>query len=338
MDLVDNPYSPGAGLRPAVLAGRQDELDTFAAIMRRGELGQPARGLILTGLRGVGKTVLLNEMASRAADRDWIIAQLEVRPDGSQALLSTLAALITAGIRRQQGTRLSDVAKRALHSIKAFSLTVDPDGKLGATIDVDAHGSGDLEIDFAALAVDTGRAALEFGTGIAVFIDELQELDRTTMASLAAAAHAAGQRNVPFAVVSARGPAQTCPASWPTPSPTRSDCSTTAPWARCPMRRRRWRSSARPRRSGWPGTPQALAHVIGAADGYPYFLQEFGAAAWNSSAGPDIDAHDAGNGVRARPGHPRQRLLPLALGPGHRHRAPLPAGHGRRRRRQLAHS
>ena len=296
MELVDNPYSPGAGLRPAVLAGRQDELDAFEAILRRGELGRPSRGLILTGLRGVGKTVLLNELADRAAQRDWIIAQLEVRPDGSQALLSTLAALITAGIRRQQGGKLSDLARRALHSIKAFSLTVDPDGKLGASIDIDAHGSGDLEIDFAALAVDTGRAALDFGTGVAVFIDELQELDRATMASLAAAAHAAGQRNAPFAVIGAglpNLPGKLADAKSYAerlfdyrPLGTLADAAATVALV------------GPAEESGVAWTPAALTTVIGAADGYPYFLQEFGAAAWNSAAGPDISAHDADNGVR----------------------------------------
>ena len=296
MDLVDNPYSPGAGLRPAVLAGRQDELDTFEAVLRRGELGRPSRGLILTGLRGVGKTVLLNELANRAAGRDWIIAQLEVRPDGSQALLTTLAALITAGIRRQQGTKLSDLARRALHSVTAFSLTVDPDGKLGASIDVDAHGSGDLEIDFAALAVDTGRAALEFGTGVAVFIDELQELDRATMASLAAAAHSAGQRNAPFIVIGAGLP--NLPGKLAEAKSYAERLFDYRPLGTLPDVAATVALVGPAQEVGVSWTTPALAHVIEAADGYPYFLQEFGAAAWNSAPGPGIGVHDAANGVR----------------------------------------
>ena len=277
MDLVANPYSPGAGLRPAVLAGRQDELDTFEAILRRGELGRPSRGLILTGLRGVGKTVLLNELANRAADRDWIIAQLEVRPDGSRALLSTLAALVTAGIRRQQGGRLSDLAKRALRSITAFSVTVDPDGKLGASIDVDAYGSGDLEIDFAALAVDVGKAALEFGTGVAVFVDELQELDKHAMASLAAAAHAAGQRNAPFVVIGAGLP--NLPGKL---AEAKSYAERLFDYRPLGTLSDTWAAEALvgpAGRSASPGSRTRVDRVLAAADGYPYFLQEFGAAA-----------------------------------------------------------
>ena len=335
MDLVDNPYSPGAGLRPAVLAGRQDELDAFDALLRRGEVGRPSRGLILTGLRGVGKTVLLNELADRAAERDWIIAQLEVRPNGSQALLSMLAALVTTGIRRQQGPKLSDLARRALHSIKAFSLTVDPSGTLGASIDIDARGSGDLEIDFAALAVDVGKAALEFGTGVAVFIDELQELDRPTMASLAAAAHAAGQRNAPFVVLGAGLPnlpgklaeaksyaerlfdyrplgklSATTPARpWPSRPPTRASPGRRAAgrtWSPRPTATRTSCRSSAPRR-------------------------------WEHATGPAIITEYRRPKRRpARAGHPGQRLLPLTVGPRHGHRTVLSAGHGRRRRRPVA--
>lgn len=296
MDAVDNPYSPGAGLRPTVLAGRQAELDSFEAILRRGELGRPSRGMMLTGLRGVGKTVLLNEFASRADERDWIVAQTEVRPDGSMALLANVAALITAGLRRQQGRKLSDLTKRALSSIKAFSLTVDPQGTVAASIDMDVVGSGDLEIDLSVLATDVGKAAREFGTGVAVFIDELQELDRRSMASLAAAAHVAGQRNVPFTVVGAGLP--NLPGKLSEAKSYAERLFDYRPLGKLAEQTAIEALAGPAEATDVQWEPEALEQTIAAAGGYPYFLQEFGAAAWNSSAGPDISLQDAVNGIR----------------------------------------
>jgi AAA ATPase domain len=297
VDAVDNPYSPGAGLRPAVLAGRQDEIAAFDALLRRGELGRSTRGMMLTGLRGVGKTVLLNELATMAESREWILAQLEVRPDGSQALLTNLSRLLTLGLRKQQGPKLSDLAKRALGSIKAFSLTVDPSGALGASIDLEAVGSGDLEVDFSTLAVDVSRAAMQFGTGVAVFIDELQGLTKPTMASLAAAAHTAGQRNVPFIVVGAGLP--NLPGKLAEAKSYAERLFDYRPLGRLEATTAGEALVGPASTNAVEWDQDALDDVIAAADGYPYFLQEFGAASWNMAAGPDhITALDARNGIR----------------------------------------
>jgi hypothetical protein len=283
-------------LRPTVLVGREHEIEAFDTVIQRGELGLSARGIVLTGLRGVGKTVLLNELATHAADRDWIVAQLEVRPDGAYAMLSSLAATLTAGLRRRHGPKLSTVAKRALASIKAFSIIVDPLGGVGAVVDIDAGGSGDLEIDLAALAVDVGRAAQEFGTGVAVFVDELQELDKHSMGSLAAAAHAAGQRSVPFFVFAAGLPnlagrlaeAKSYAERLFEYRPLGTLDDTTAA-----------RALIEPAAAmGVEWDPRAVSRVVAGAMGYPYFLQEFGSATWNAAAGPAITAHDADNGLR----------------------------------------
>lgn len=254
--------------------------------------------MMLTGLRGVGKTVLLNELATRAEEHQRIVAQLEVRPDGSQALLTNLARLIMHGLRKQQGPKLSELAKRALSSIKAFSLTVDPSGTLSASIDLDAVGSGDLEIDVTALAVDVSRAAMQFGTGVAVFIDELQGLDKPTMASLAAAAHTAGQRNVPFVVVVGAG-LPNLPGKLSEAKSYAERLFDYRPLGRLEAGTAGEALAGPATASGVEWTLDALAEVVNAADGYPYFLQEFGAASWNMALGPDqITMHDAVNGIR----------------------------------------
>ena len=296
MDAVNNPYSPGAGLRPAFLAGRGSEVAAFEAVLTRAEVGRPVRGLILTGLRGVGKTVLLNELADLAEERRWIVSRLEVRPAGAQSFLTTLAHQLSTGLRREQGRKVSEVVSRALSSIKALALTVDPDGALGVKIEVDAHASGDVELDFVALAVDVGRAATELGIGVAVFIDELQELDKPTMAALAAAAHTAGQRGVPFVVVGAglpNLPGRLADAKSYTERLfdyrplDRLDAQTSAEVLVDP---------AVAENVTW--SQAAIDRVVWAADGYPYFLQAFGAATWDLADGPEITKLDADHGVR----------------------------------------
>jgi hypothetical protein len=295
MRLADNPYSPGAGLRPAVLAGREPELETFDAILHRGELGYGLRGMVLTGLRGVGKTVLVNEFALAAAKRDWIVIQLEVRPGGDAAMLSGLAARLFSELKKRHRTKISQSVKNALRSVTAFSLTVDPNGAIGASIDREAGGgSGDLELDFTSLAIDVGAAALESGTGVAVFIDEMQELDKHVLASLSAAAHAAGQRAVPFVVIGAglpNLPVRLAEAKsyserlFEFRQLGRLDAETAA------------RALTGPAEAiGVTWEQPALELTIAASGGYPYFLQEFGSATWNVAAGPTITAHDAANG------------------------------------------
>jgi AAA ATPase domain len=295
MDAIRNPYSPGAGLRPPLLAGRQPEVDAFETVLRRGELGRVSQGIMLTGLRGVGKTVLLNELAASAEASGWMTVELEVRPRGATAALSSLASMLTIAIRQQQGSRLSEIAKRALGSIRGFSITVDPTSGLSGSIDVDPVRSGDLETDFASLAVTVGQTALEAGIGTAVFIDELQELDKPSMASLAAAVHLAGQRNVPFTVVGAGLPnlpgkladAKSYAERLFDYRPLGKLSGSTAAQA-----------LARPAGdSGVTWLDEALRVTIAAADGYPYFLQEFGAATWNVALGPTITEHDAKSGI-----------------------------------------
>jgi hypothetical protein len=295
MDAIRNPYSPGAGLRPPLLAGRQQEVDAFDAVLRRGELGRVSQGLMLTGLRGVGKTVLLNELAASAAASRWITVQLEVRPGGALDAFSSLASSLTIAIREQQGPKLSEIARRALGSVKGFSLTVDPNRPLSVSLDVEAVRSGHLETDFAALAVNVGQTALEAGVGAAIFIDELQELDKSSMASLAAAAHLAGQRNVPFTVVGAGLP--NLPGKLAEAKSYAERLFDYRPLGKLSDSTAAQALADPASDSGVTWMDEALRAVIDAAEGYPYFLQEFGATTWNVAPGPTITERDATSGI-----------------------------------------
>ncbi len=302
MDVVDNPYAPGAGLRPPLLAGRQGELDAFDAILHRGELGRVSRGLVMTGLRGVGKTVLINELATRAEGRGWVTVQAETRREGAPAMMTALAAQLTAGIRRLHGPRLSDLARKALASITAFTVTLDTSGTVSASVQASAgsrtgapHGPSDLEVDFTALAVDVGRAAMEAGVGAVLLVDELHELDRAGMAALAAGAHVAGQRSVPFVLIGA---------GLPNLAGRLAEAKSYAerlfdyrPLGQLDPVVAAQALAGPAAEMGVRWSDEALDAVVAAAGGYPYFLQEFGSATWNVAAGPVVGAADARNGI-----------------------------------------
>ena len=133
---VQNPYAPGAGQRPPELAGRDSEIDAFSILVERLQSGQQERGIMLTGLRGVGKTVLLEEFRSRAEEQGWVAAFVEAgatRPFRLLAAQSLTSALRATSLRHRSSEKL----RRALGVFKAFSLKASPDGSISIGIDVD---------------------------------------------------------------------------------------------------------------------------------------------------------------------------------------------------------
>ena len=118
MDPIRNPYAPGAGQRPPELAGRDQELAGFDVVLERVSYGRPERSMVLTGLRGVGKTVLLNALRSAAVRRQWGTGKLEARPD--QPLRRPLAAALHQAVR-ELGHPQSEGVRQVLGVVKAFA-------------------------------------------------------------------------------------------------------------------------------------------------------------------------------------------------------------------------
>ena len=215
MDPVRNPYAPGAGQRPPELAGRDRELEQFDVVVERVARGRPERSLVLTGLRGVGKTVLLNALRSQAIARLWGTGKIEARPD--QSLRRPVAAALHMAVReiapRHRGPERVDAF---LGVLKAFALR---DGEPARSpkqsrqhrwqpgIDVPAAlgraDSGDLEIDLVELFVDAADVAKDVGTGIALFVDEMQDIPAADVSALCAACHELSQAGAPLIVVGA---------------------------------------------------------------------------------------------------------------------------------------
>ncbi|GHJ11066.1 ATPase [Micromonospora humidisoli] len=216
MDPVRNPYAPGAGQRPPELAGRGRELDVFDVVLERIARGRPERSLMLTGLRGVGKTVLLNTLRSQAINRLWGTGKIEARPD--QSLRRPVAAALHMAVRELAPRhRAPERIDAFLGVLKAFAQRSAPTtGRARAArlrdrwqpgIDVPASSgradSGDIEIDLVELLTDAAAVAGDVGTGIAVFIDEMQDLGAEDVSALCAACHELSQLGAPLIVVGA---------------------------------------------------------------------------------------------------------------------------------------
>ena len=143
MDPVANPYRPGAGRRPPLLAGRGQVLEAFSVVQRRAEeLGEGDRSWILNGLRGVGKTVLLTELLDNVSGRGWISAKVEA--GASTSLSVSLSRSLLHGLRTATGRHPEPRLRRLLGIFKAFSLKVDPSGNVSLGVDVQPiHGIAD---------------------------------------------------------------------------------------------------------------------------------------------------------------------------------------------------
>jgi hypothetical protein len=255
--------------------------------------GRPERSVILTGLRGVGKTVLLNALRSSAVRRGWGTGKLEARPDRS--IRHPLAAALQLAVRELAG-RNPDEATHVLGVIKSFAQRDSaPKGRPWQPgIDVPAvpgrADSGDVEIDLVELLVDVGGLASDSGHGVAIFVDELQDLDARDVSAICAACHEVAQRGLPLVLVGAGLP------HLPTVlSASKSYSERLFRYTRIDRLDRvahdlALRAPARD--EGADFTDDALAAMFDATGGYPYFVQAYGKVAWDVAPRSPISAAD----------------------------------------------
>ncbi|MDW5594799.1 ATP-binding protein [Conexibacter stalactiti] len=202
MDRATNPYTPGAGTQPRALTGREQELDDFRVLRTRLSHGLPERSIVLCGLRGMGKTVLLREMAREARDDGWRVSFIEVRRGTDLRDALTAAALEQlAGLSIRE--RALGAFSRAMGLIRAIRATVTPE----VQVDFDATElltvGRSLEADLGELLARLGALARDQGIGVAFVVDELQELEGESLAALCAAMHRVNQEELPIALAAA---------------------------------------------------------------------------------------------------------------------------------------
>jgi DNA polymerase III delta prime subunit len=302
VDPIRNPYAPGAGQRPPELAGRDDQLRAFSVVLERVARARPERSIVLTGLRGVGKTVLLNALRSAAVRAHWGTGKLEARPD--QRLRRPISAALHVAVRELGHPKTEDV-DYVLGVIKAFAQRETTTGRAATTatrlrdrwnpgIDVAAvtgrADSGDIEIDLVELLTDVGGLAADVGRGVAIFIDEMQDLAPDDISALCAACHEISQSALPVIVVGAGLPHL--------PAVLSASKSYSERLFRYSRIDRLDRSSADlalqspAKDEGAEFHDDALEAMYAATGGYPYFIQAYGKVAWDSAPASPITRED----------------------------------------------
>lgn len=295
MDPIKNPYAPGAGQRPPELAGRDEQLQAFRVVLERIARGRPERSMVLTGLRGVGKTVLLNALRSTAVRARWGTGKLEARPEVS--IRRPLAAALHVAVR-ELGHPRGEELDHVLGVIKAFAQKEAGNAKLrdrwNPGIEVPARvgraDSGDIEIDLVELFTDVGGLAADVGRGVAVFIDEMQDIGPEDISALCAACHEISQSALPVIVVGAGLPHL--------PAVLSASKSYSERLFRYNRIDRLDRNSADhalrvpAQEEDADFDADALEAMYTATGGYPYFIQAYGKAVWDLAPSTPIGAAD----------------------------------------------
>lgn len=208
MDPVANPYTPNAGAAPQAIVGRDDQLASFDLLLKRIQRGMTEQSMIMTGLRGVGKTVLLGQFRATALSQRWVAVELEVRKHDDVQFRRDLASrLRTALFELSPKAQWTDRIRRAAGVLKSFTVSIDPGGTWTAGLDVDAADGyadhGDLGLDLSDLLVAIGEAAESSQKGVVLLLDEVQFLQRTQLEALIGALHKVVQRKLPVTMVAA---------------------------------------------------------------------------------------------------------------------------------------
>jgi hypothetical protein len=296
----DNPYTPNAGARPPALVGRDEELEAFEVLLDRLRRGHTEQSMLITGLRGVGKTVLLTSFEERARERDWTTVEAEITKGtefGTRMGQLVRRALLQLAPR----ARWEDRARRAAAVLKSFQPTVTPEGALTAGLDVEAAAgfadSGQLDEDLTDLLIALGEAAQEHDSGVVFLIDEVHFLTTPELEALIAALHKTVQRQLPITLVGAGLPQLPRLAGeaksyaerlFKFPSIGRLSAGEAE------------RALAEPaERLGVGFERKAVSAVIDYTEGYPYFLQEYGNVLWNQVEASPITAADVADAQEA---------------------------------------
>ena len=290
MDKIRNPFSPGAGSPPPELAGRDGILEQARVLLGRVLAKRPEKSLLLTGLRGVGKTVLLNEIERMAQASGYRTILIEAHEGKSLAvLLAPQLRRLLFDLDRIAGA--GDKVRRGIAVLKSFVGAIKIKvGEIDISLDIEPEpgtaDSGDLETDLPSLFMAVGEATQERGVAVALLIDELQYFSSQELSALIMAMHKMQQRQLPLLLIAAGLPILpglmgesksyaerlfSFPDIGPLPEPDATKA------LQDPVRQ-----------AGEAFEPAALAEIFRLTRGYPYFLQEWGYQAWNHATASPI--------------------------------------------------
>jgi len=291
MDPIKNPFSPGAGSPPPELVGRAPILEQGRVLLGRVILGKPEKSLMLTGLRGVGKTVLLNEVRRMAQDAGYRTVLIEAHEE--KALGPLIAAPLKAVFfELDRLAQAGDRVKRGLRVLRSFlgGLKVKM-GEVEIGLDIDpetgAADSGDIEIDLPNLFEALGDAAKEKSSAVAILIDEIQYLSQKELGAVIMAMHRMQQRQLPVVLVGAGLPVLPGLAG---ESKSYAERLFAFPDVGALSESDSKKAINEPAlAAGVVVTDEALAETYRLTKGYPYFIQEWGYQMWNLAESSPIE-------------------------------------------------
>jgi len=303
MEYAANPFRPGAGRVPPELAGRSTLLQEFGTrLYQARESGEGERPWILSGLRGVGKTVLLNQFGREATQLKLVFVKVEA--SASVSLSLALAKELQLALRKLLSTsdRAKQMWSRAASVLRSFQVRLDPTGAVSFAIDVEplrgVADSGDLAVDFQELLNAVGLAAREANTVVLIAVDELQDAAESDLVALNIALHNLGQDSFPV-------PVMFVGAGLPSLPVVLADATSYAErlydYRKIGLLDENSTSSALvlpARVNGVEWAPSALHAAVQATGGYPYFIQACGSHVWAAHSGPVITDDDAQLGIQ----------------------------------------
>lgn len=291
MDPIKNPFSPGAGSPPPELAGRAPVLEQARILLGRVMIGKSEKSLMLTGLRGVGKTVLLNEVRRMAQESGYRTVLVEAHEE------KALGPLIAAPLKAvffdlERIAQTGDRVKRGLRVLRSFlgGLKVKL-GELEIGLDIDpetgAADSGDIEIDLPNVFEALGEAAKEKMTAVAILIDEIQYLSQKELGAIIMAMHRMQQRQLPVVLLGAGLPVLPGLAG---ESKSYAERLFAFPDIGALSEADSNQAISEPAiQGGVTLTAAALTETYRLTKGYPYFIQEWGYQMWNLAVSSPID-------------------------------------------------
>jgi hypothetical protein len=293
VDEVLNPYAPGAGTPPPELAGRDGERSSFGVLLKRLAAGRSEQNLALWGLRGVGKTVLLNRFASEAEDAGWGTGYVELRGRGPlRPVLAQIATQVAHSLARGRGVK--ERLRRSLAVISSFSVTAMPAG-ITFKIEVDPMpgrgDSGQLDVDLQDVLVELGETARAAGGGVVFFFDEMQFAEKDDLQALLATFHRIAQRQLPVALVCAGLPQ--LPGRLAEASSYAERLFQYAEIGRLTDDAARAALTVPASREDVEYEPAALDFILARAERYPFFLQTYGRYVWLVAERSPITERDA---------------------------------------------
>lgn len=294
MDPISNPFAPGAGTPPPELAGRDDLRETVRVALERVRRRLPTKSILMVGLRGVGKTVLLDRMRDDAESAGIQTMRIEA-PEGRSLPALLAPQLRQALLRLSRNEKAKAFGQRGLRALAGFAKSLKlkyHDIEVGIDFDPEPGlaDNGDLEHDLQALFETVGITAQKAGTALVLFIDELQYVEEDELAALITALHRAAQRQLPITLVGAGLPQL------------RGRMGRAKSYAErlfefpeigaLPPPAARIAISKPAREQGVRINNNALERIIVETQGYPYFLQEWGKHAWDAADASPISLAD----------------------------------------------